>query len=289
MITTRLKGGLGNQLFQYAAGLAMALKFKDTLSLDITGYEEGGQAKFDTLRKYRLFPFAISGNVAVQEEALRARNPYGIVSRVLRVFNQKILRKFYLDFDPDIFEKKRTYIEGFFQSEKNFIDIGNVIRKEFTLKKEFESAAFQTKKNSIVNDAASVAVHIRRGDYVKDKVTNSYFGTCSKEYYVEAIQYMNSKVKDPTLYFFSDDIEWVKQEFKDVGKAVFVSDGTLEDYEELILMSLCSHNIIANSSFSWWGAWLNRNEAKIIVAPKKWLNVVPDPQPNLIPSSWIRL
>ncbi len=143
-------------------------------------------------------------------------------------------------------------------------------------------------KNKI-DASKSISVHIRRGDYANDKVTNTYFGTCPLEYYKQAMDYMRSKVNNPIFYFFSDDIEWVKKEFNEDENFVFISNPKLQDYEELILMSQCSHNIIANSSFSWWGAWLNDNPAKLVVAPKKWMRVESNLQPNLIPEGWVRM
>lgn len=288
MIIVRLKGGLGNQMFQYVAGLRMATLYQEPLSLDVTGYEDGGQAKFDTLRKYRLGAFKLSATVATNEDAMKARNPFGIISKVIRAYNQKILKRFYTDYEPDFFTKRHAYIEGFFQSEKNFGDVQDAIREEFQLKKEFEGEEYLRAKSKI-DPKRGISVHIRRGDYANDKVTNSYFGTCSIDYYKEAIEYMSSKVESPLFYFFSDDIDWVKKEFGKNDNYIFMSNGGLQDYEELILMSCCSHNIIANSSFSWWGAWLNRNQEKIVIAPKKWLNVSADRQPKVVPDSWITM
>ena len=288
MIYARLKGGLGNQMFQYVAGLRMASMYKDTLKLDVTGYEEGGQAKYDTLRNYRLKAFTLSSEVATSEEALRARNPYGIVSKVLRRIDQSVFKNTYSDYHPEYFAKKHRYVEGYFQCEKNFGEVKEKIREEFKLKKEYESKEYSELKK-IIQATTGVSVHIRRGDYAKDKITNAYFGTCSIEYYKQAMNLIREKVDSPIFYFFSDDIEWVKSEFGRKEEYVFVSNPKLEDYEELLLMSTCAHNIIANSSFSWWGAWLNANPHKIIVAPKKWLNVEPNPQPNIIPEGWITI
>lgn len=186
------------------------------------------------------------------------------------------------------FTKKRKYIEGYFQSEKNFQDIRNKARDEFSLKPEFQTEVFLAEKNKIDKEK-SVSVHIRRGDYVTDKKTNSFHGTCSKDYYERGMEIVKSKVDAPLFYFFSDDIEWVKNEFGDHPSFYFVSNPKLEDYEELTLMSTCAHNIIANSSFSWWGAWLNQNKNKIVIAPKRWVNIEPNPQPNILPEGWIAI
>ena len=288
MIITRLKGGLGNQMFQYVAGLRMANIYDENLKLDVTGYDEGGQAKFDTLRKYRLMAFNLSSGLANNKEAMKARNPLGIISRLIRVFNQKILNRFYIGYEPTFFTKRHAYVEGFFQSEKNFGNLQNKVREESQLKKEFEGEEYTRAKNKIDPDK-SVSVHVRRGDYANDKVTNSYFGTCSIDYYKKAMDYVASKVESPLFYFFSDDIDWVKNEFGEKDNYIFISNGILQDYEELMLMSYCSHNIIANSSFSWWGAWLNVNLHKIVIAPKEWLQVSLEKQPKIVPDSWIKM
>lgn len=303
MIITKLKGGLGNQMFQYAMGLAVASKNNEELKLDATGYDDIRYINADTPRQYRLFPFNISGSVSAPEEVSKLRNPFGIFSKALRFFKQRILKKYYIDYNPSFFKKNHKYIEGYFQSEKNFLEVKDKIIKEFTLKKEFESEEFLMEKNKILgvkndedvrrqqsedsNEMKSVSVHIRRGDYINDEKTKNFHGICFKEYYEKAMEIIKSKIDLPIFYFFSDDIEWVKKEYGMKENFVFVSNGKLQDYEELILMSSCTHNIIANSSFSWWGAWLNQNKNKIVIAPKKWVNIEPNPQPNIIPEGWV--
>lgn len=288
MIITKLKGGLGNQMFQYAIGLAVATRYRETLKVDATGYDDPRYVHANTPRTYRLFAFNLSGGVATKEEVEKYRNPFGIISKILRAFEQRILRKNYVDYSPSFFKKKHSYIEGYFQSEKNFLEVIDRIRKEFTLKKEFESELFLKEKNNI-NKEKSISVHIRRGDYAEDEKTKNHHGGCSSEYYKQAMDLVSSRVASPVFYFFSDDIQWVKKEFGERENFVFVSDERLEDYEELMLMSYCAHHIIANSSFSWWGAWLNPNPHKIVVAPKKWVNIEPNPQPNVIPDKWVSI
>lgn len=286
MIMVKLKGGLGNQMFQYATGLFLASKNNEELKLDVTGYEDPRHANSDTPRKYRMYAFNLSGNVATSEEAFKARNPYGIFSKGLRFFNQRILKKYYKDYDSKFLKKSHKYVEGYFQSEKNFLPIADKIRREFTIKNESED--FHVEKNKI-DKTKSVSVHIRRGDYVNDKATSNYFGLYSKEYYEKAMALMELKIEAPIFYFFSDDINWVKGEFGEQSNFNFISNTKLEDYEELMLMASCSHNIIANSSFSWWGAWLNPNPNKLVIALKKWVNANPDPHLNIIPEVWTRL
>lgn len=286
MIVTKLKGGLGNQMFQYAAGLAVSLAWNEELKLDIIGYDDPRYVHANTPRQYRMFPFRLSASIATVSEVEKSRNPLGIISKLLRAFNQRVLRKYYVDYDASLFKKRNNYLEGYFQSEKNFINTKDRVLKEFTLKKE--SDVFMTEKNKI-DRMNGVSVHIRRGDYVSDQKTKSTHGVCSEEYYKQAIDLMRTKVKAPIFYFFSDDIEWVKKEFGENADFKYVSNPKLEEYEELMLMASCAHNIIANSSFSWWGAYLNQNPNKIVIAPKKWVNKEPDPHPNIVPEGWVRL
>ena len=288
MITVRLKGGLGNQMFQYATGLAIASMRGQELKLDATGYDDPRVINSDTPRKYGMCAFNLSGGIAAIDEVSKARNPYGIFSKALRFFNQKVLKKYYADYNPGFFRKSNKYIEGYFQSEKNFADVKEKVIREFTLKKEFVSDVFLAEKNKI-DKIKSVSVHIRRGDYVSDPKTNSTHGVCSKEYYERAMGLIRSKIESPIFSFFSDDIEWVKKEFGEHSDFRYVSSPNLKEYEELILMSLCAHNIIANSSFSWWGAYLNQNPNKIVIAPKKWVNIESNPHPNIILEWWMRI
>lgn len=288
MIITKLKGGLGNQMFQYAVGRAVALSCGRELKLDATGYDDPRYINADTPRQYRLFPFSLSATVATPEEVIKSKYPYGIFSKAERFVNLRLLKRHYLDYEPNIFKKNNQYIDGYFQSEKNFLNAKNEIVQELTLKKEFESAVFLVEKNKIDKEK-SVSVHIRRGDYVNDPKTQAAHGACSREYYKQAMNLMTEKIENPIFYFFSDDIEWVKKEFGEHADYKYVSNPKLEDYEELMLMASCAHNIIANSSFSWWGAYLNKNPEKIVVAPKKWVNIVPDPHPNIVPEGWIRM
>lgn len=288
MIIVKLKGGLGNQMFQYATGLAVASAQGEELKLDVSGYNDPRYVNANTPRQYRMFPFNLSAGVATITEVEKARNPLWFFSKILRAFNQRILKKHYVDYDPKLFKKRCNYIEGYFQSEKNFIEIKDKVLKEFTLKKEFESEIFLAEKNRI-DKIKGVSVHIRRGDYVSDPKTKSAHGVCSKDYYEKAMSIMRSKIESAVFYFFSDDIEWVKKEFGTHADYIYVSRPSLVEYEELMLMSSCAHNIIANSSFSWWGAYLNQNKHKIVIAPKKWVNREPDPHPSIIPEGWIRI
>ena len=134
----------------------------------------------------------------------------------------------------------------------------------------------------------AVSVHVRRGDYVNNKNANAFHGVCSPEYYRKAIELIAKRVDSPKYFVFSDDIEWVKEHIE-IPNAVFVSQKDIADHEELVLMSKCKHAIIANSSFSWWGAWLNANPNKLVIAPKQWVSDSRVNTVDAIPAEWVRI
>ena len=304
MVITRLKGGLGNQMFQYACGRALALRNNDSVKIDISGYTS--RNGIDTPRLYALGPFNIHADIATPDEVRAFRYRYGIFSKANRFIGEKVFRQFHISFNPKIIHKTGdVYLDGFWQSEKYFLDKQEVIRTDLSLKQSLTSAA---QKIADMIDAApvSISLHVRRGDYVKDRATNLYWGTCSPEYYDTAIKIMIEKVAKtaaaPIFFIFSDDIEWVKTAIAIPYKTVYVSDtsvttaagsktqgATIPDFNELILMSKCSHNITANSSFSWWGAWLNRNPEKIVISPQRWNATDERNYRHITPPSWIRI
>ena len=288
MILVKLKGGLGNQMFQYACGRALSLKNKDTLKLDITGYVNGSTT--DVARYYSLSHFNIEETIASAYDIQKTKYPHGLISKAQRAFRTKVRREFYIGFNTDVLTQKGdAYLNGFFQTEKYFKEVENTIRSDFSLKKMFGKTASITSKK-IKEDQSSISLHVRRGDYISHPVSRQYNGTCSLEYYTKALELIVSKIgRDITVFIFSDDIEWVKKNMPLPYRAEYVSSPDIPDYEELILMSQCQHNIIANSSFSWWGAWLNKNPDKIVIAPKRWTLKDPRQYRDITPTSWIRI
>jgi hypothetical protein len=298
MIIVALKGGLGNQLFQYACGKALALRTNNAFALDISGY--GKNLNSDTPRYYTLSKFNVDfAKIASDEEIRRCKYPYDIFSKSWRLIKAKILRKFYISFNERFFKKinrldskKDIYLDGFWQTEKYFIDKADIIRKDFTLKDPLSPGAQEILNmiNGRENDLPSVSIHVRRGDVVRDAKTNPYYGICTPEYYTEALDYMKKELGEFKVFVFSEDTEWVRKNISIFQPTVFVSDVKgIKDYEELVLMSKCDHNIIANSSFSWWSAWLNENKNKIVVTPSEWITRGKWHHKDTIPLSWIRL
>lgn len=283
MIIINLKGGLGNQMFQYAFGRAFSIKNDVEVKLDISGYP------LQSIRSYRLSAFNIKESIARDDEVREYKYPFGIFSKGWRFFNQRILRDFKMDYEPKLLEYiEHGYIDGFFQSEKYFLKIKEILLREFTLLEPLSPEAAKSAEK-IKGTSLSVSLHVRRGDYASDPVIRMRLGLCPLEYYTEASEMISSGFPEATFFIFSDDIEWTKENLHIPYPVVYVSSPEIKDYEELHLMSLCHHNIIANSSFSWWGAWLNLNPNKIVIAPKKWTNAIPDDHPNIIPESWTRI
>lgn len=292
MIITHLTGGLGNQMFQYAIGRKLSCMHKVPLKLDISGFKEY------TLRTYRLSHFAIPADFAsgFDIENVKFNNRTGLLrvldSLALR-FQPNYLRNVYKEphfpYDPNILKcKNHVYLEGYWQTEKYFKDIEETIRRDFTFVGDPDPRN-KTMADQI-RESESVSIHVRRGDYITNPTTNAYHGTCSEDYYKKAIQIIKNRVHQPQFFIFSDDPTWVREHLDTGYPTVFVDfNGPYKDYEDLRLMSLCQHHIIANSSFSWWGAWLCQNTEKIVIAPKKWFNKPDINTQDLIPDTWIRV
>ncbi len=286
MIIVRLNGGLGNQMFQYVLGKRLSLKNEDSLKLDISDLEKRGK---DSIRSYKLHFFNIVASIATHDEINPLRCPAGVFSKAIDFFEKKVFRKFHIGWEPEILEKKGDiYVDGFWQSYKYLEGIEDSIRSDFTLKHGLSERG--EKIVDTMHNVHAISVHIRRGDYVSDAKTNTYHGTCSPAYYKEAINFFNKKITSPVFFVFSDDITWVKSNMDFLGnEVVYVSQENIPDYEELILMSKCKHHIIANSTFSWWGAWLNPYKDKMVVAPRQWYKKDANRAKDLLPPEWVRL
>jgi hypothetical protein len=292
MIIVNLKGGLGNQMFQYACGRALSLRNGEILKMDISGFARTSTS--DTPRVYSLSEFNIASNtIASEKEIQKLKYPYSIISKGWRFIKAKISREGNIGWNKHIFSKTGTvYLDGFWQTEKYFSDCKNTIRQEFTLKNPLGSEA-RVIAGKVGTDrvsplSPSVAIHIRRGDVARDAKKNLYYGICTTEYYANALAYMAKRLGNFRVFIFSDDIDWVKENML-INQPVTYISGKMTDCEELILMSMCNHAIIANSSFSWWGAWLNKNPQKIILAPKEWITKAHYRHKDTVPPSWIRI
>lgn len=260
MITVRVNGGLGNQMFQYATARALATKYHTDLILDINEFD-----RYE-LRNFELDKFKIRASIV---------NKNYLVKKIFKKLNlTKLVPNYYLEkslkYDSELNNcTKNAYLEGYFQNERYFKLIRDELLVDFIIKDSLSSYTHEL-KNLIENSKNSVSLHIRRGDYISNNQTNSTHGTCSLEYYDKAIGYIKNQIGDLKIFVFSDDVEWSKENLKYDNIYFVEADKNKIPHEDIYLMSLCNHNIIANSSFSWWGAWLNNNNEKIVIAPKRW-------------------
>ncbi len=190
-------------------------------------------------------------------------------------------------FDTTVFSKNNSYFDGFWQTEKYFIEIADELRKEITLISPL-SIYSQGIKDEI-QKVNAVSMHVRRGDLISDPNMASIHGSCSIEYYKKAIIEITNRVSMPHFFIFSDDYEWAVENFKFLKYPyTCINNSADKNYEDLILMSLCKHHIIPNSSFGWWGAWLNPSKDKVVVAPKQWFaNAPKNNTRDLLPSNYV--
>ncbi|HEX9650252.1 MAG TPA: alpha-1,2-fucosyltransferase [Cyclobacteriaceae bacterium] len=267
MIIQRLRGGLGNQLFQYAAGKALAEIHDTSYKLDLYYYKKHPYRTFD------LENFNIPIEIATRKEvhSFTGQNP---VARFLNKYEnyfhcpKVFVQPHYHYYNHFLKLPNNLYLSGYWQSEKYFIRIRDKVLNWFTLKHPLDKRNTDLIEKMKTNQ--SISVHVRLGDYTH-KNYNEFFGEMDSSYFSKAIQIMLDKVKDPAFYIFSEDLQWCKERLNLPETSVFISHNKgRESYKDLILMSACKNNIIANSTFSWWGAWLNPNKDKVVIAPAKW-------------------
>lgn len=280
----RMTGGLGNQMFQYALYLKLCSMGKKVKFDDMTEYEEADA------RPVMLWVFGIDYQRASRKEINEITDGFLKLSHRIRrkLFGRKSLEYHEKDcnFDHQVLEREPAYLTGYFQSEKYFKDIEDQVRSAFVFSdhilKELKDEERQRLNGylSRIENSVSVAVHVRRGDYLTtDQV---YGGICTEDYYRRAIVTVLERFPDAVFYVFSNDLPWVRawipglcRELNCLEEDRFVAvEGTTEDtgYLDMFLMSRCKHYILANSSFSWWGAWLNPSGDKLVTAPSKWFN-----------------
>tara|TARA_B100000768_G_scaffold171231_1_gene178340 strand:- start:1075 stop:1929 length:855 start_codon:yes stop_codon:yes gene_type:complete len=284
MIYTRIRGGLGNQLFQYSAARSLADNLGVSLELDISEYNEISPFKM-SLNEFNVRGQYFTNKVKKIHEGTKKSFFYNIFKK-----NKNTFKEHGLMFDNRLFSKPdETYLKGYWQSEKYFQNNKIDILKDLS----FSTSPNKINKHFLneINNITSVSLHIRRGDYLSNSTYNNIYGICDLTYYYKAIDYLiNQLGNNIKVFIFSDDIYWVSKNFKlPVKTQIIKHNSSQNSHEDLRLMSNCKHNIIANSSFSWWGAWLNKYPNKIVIAPKKWFADKNKNNPDILPSNWIRL
>jgi hypothetical protein len=286
MIIVKLIGGLGNQMFQYAAGKALSLKNGVPLKIDLSFLNKDPNGQY-TKRELELKGFDLSLDIATQEETTRFKQnftnylaltfpgifPYYYAKEVGTPYHASFQRF-----------PKNTLLDGFWQSELYFKNYFTAIREAFRFKEETIA-----KNNDIaqkMKTVRSVSLHVRRGDYVSNALANKFHGLCTPSYYQEAVKFIQG-TGPVELFIFSDDIDWCKQHSRFDVHVHYMQTG--DAFSDLYLMTQCQHHVIANSSFSWWGAWLNPSPEKIVVAPKNWFQESSINTNDIVPKGWVKL
>lgn len=295
MICVSLNGGLGNQMFQYAVGRYLAIKLDATLVFDTSTYQNIKYRK--TRRTLALNVFDVKINEASHEQLILLKPKcYKFLNAVKMNLNLGGLQttKYFIEngFEYNVNIEKvsnNCYLVGYWQSYRYFNVIETVIRSDFQFKQPIIG------NNEIlmgkIRESNSVGVHVRRGDYVKNSF-HGLHGALGLDYYQRAIEYIKEIIKDPTYFIFSDDPDWTKSNLIIDSPCYYVSDNVGDkSYIDMQLMVSCKHLIIANSSFSWWAAWLNDRPSSIIIAPENWFNAeeLNSRTVDLLPKNWIKL
>ena len=268
MITVKLKGGLGNQMFQYALYRAFDLRGEIACIDDFTYFNRQSppphlvyHLDIFNLKYRKMDPTKMPSYIV---------NPNSLLFRVFHKYGcgpSLFFEKSASKYDATVFDErnKNKYFEGYWQTERYFVDFKETIKKDFQYVGEWTPE--NKKYREMMQNSNSVCIHIRRGDYLKH---SAYTGICTEHYYKHAIDYIKSQVSTPRFFVFSNDLEWCKSIFGKEDNVVYIEGNDVEhSYMDMILMTFCKHHVIANSSFSWWGAWLGP-EGGITVAPFKW-------------------
>ncbi len=285
MIISHIIGGLGNQLFQFAAGRCLADVNHTDLKLDLSAYKDYSLRNFDLQQLDIKLAFPTANEIS---SLLPSHNFEKAFQYLKSPRKRTYYREKYFHFDPDFFRLgNNVYLKGYFQSEKYFLPSRHLIRKEL----RFQSSLTMNLATMAarLKNTNSCSIHIRRGDISNNNESLDYHGNLSMDYYHAALQKLNAVHSNIEYFLFSDDIEWAKQNFIIPSDNYLSGKVSTNHIEDLYLMSQCRHHIIANSSFSWWGAWLNDNPDKTVIAPLNWFNNGPTDTQDLIPDGWIRV
>lgn len=296
MIIVRLQGGLGNQMFQYSAGARLAWRHNTTLHLDLSWFTH--QAKGVARRRYELGHFSIPAHLDGAHH-VRASGLvyYGRLGKVIAHIRTKLLPNRFTVLRETMFgghlsdalqAPDNSYLIGYWQSEAYFRDIRRHIHRAFTINMDPDEAKTKTLRE--ISSCEAVSVHVRRGDYVSDAAINQIHGVLTREYYLRAAEYIASRITRPHFFVFSDDPAWCHENLRfDHPMSVVTNNVSDTGRGDMRLMSACRHHIIANSSFSWWGAWLNPSATKIVVAPQHWFRDPSRATGDLFARGWFTL
>ena len=259
-------------MFEYALYLSLRAKGKRVKIDDVSDYRTPDR------RPVQLSVFDADYERASEDEVIRytdsSLSPLSRIRRKLTGRKSLLYRERDMEYDETVFERDPVYLTGFFQSEKYFADVKEEVRRRLTFSERVKAELPESGREILTRIEAgpSVSVHVRRGDYLHASHNGMYEGICTLDYYRKAMAQIREKEPEAVFFLFSNDMEWTKEHL--AGPDCVPVEGGSEEkgYLDLYLMSRCRHNIIANSSFSWWGAWLNDNPEKQVIAPARWIN-----------------
>jgi len=291
-----LTGGLGNQMFIYAFCIGLRHRGEKTVLFvprdnNSKGYGDQGYEldKLFDIQEFEDWKSRIQTTCLKQYSNFIRLFPAKFKASLFRYVGMEMVKvPENFIFYPSIFEftHKHQLFMGTWQSEQFFDGAASLVRESFQFKQTLLSS-LTVELSASMQLENSVSIHIRRGDYLSDQYSSGFAGVCTDEYYRAAMDYIQSKIESPRYYVFTDDKEWVKESFR-LDNAVYVLHNTgIDSWQDMYLMSQCKHNIIANSSFSWWGAWLNTNSNKMVIAPKKWWRLFE--KDDVVPDNWVRI
>ncbi|MDB5813272.1 MAG: hypothetical protein JWN23_389 [Rhodocyclales bacterium] len=290
-VIVALKGGLGNQLFEYAAGLALASRRGAELVLDVSSFSD------PRARHFALGPFELPERI--QQRAFRFWSRGGFCDAVLRRLSRRFgwtrggvpvhYENSSRGFDDSVLTLEAPILlDGYFQSEQYFCDYAALLRERLSVPRHLHEASRQLMH--LIRACDAICIHVRRGDYISNPVANQFHGLCGMDYYRRGVELVAEKLGAPHCFVFSDDPQWVRENMSLPFPTTVVDiNGEDQAHQDLWLMAACRRFVIANSSLSWWGAWLSSHIDKQVVAPKQWFKGSTQDTSELVPADWIRV
>ncbi len=294
MILVKLRDGLSNQMFQYAAARRLAAVHGTSVRIDTSWYDNIPAGV--TQRSYELDKLRITGTQASRWETIgtdgvRHSPLYEVPVALFRKIRPRyrFVGERHFHFDSQILDlSDNVCLFGYWVSEKYFLDADEIVRREYMLRSL--PSAENERWLGRLRESESVALHVRRGDYVSNPANSEAQGTCDPDYYRRCIASMRRRLHDPVFFVFSDDLNWARDNLPLSGDTDYVDHNSgKQSCEDLRLMSSAQHNIIANSGFSWWGAWLNSNKGKVVIGPRRWMKDPTYQTHDVLPADWISM
>ncbi|MBF2096862.1 MAG: alpha-1,2-fucosyltransferase [Gloeomargaritaceae cyanobacterium C42_A2020_066] len=294
MIIVCIRGGLGNQMFQYAAGYSLSQRTGSSLKFDVSYFTR--KSKEGNTRSYALNALGINRPFSSKMDLglilvhylfrTITSGKYGSQENRSYLFKEQFNRRF----DSRFLEIQTPVIlKGYWESYKYFECYSENLRKEFLFPPLNQSGDLWWQSEILGSTSATVGVHIRRGDKVPKGDPVKEYDLLQKKYYQEAMAIISSKMNDPVFFIFSDDIQWCRDNITPQSTTHYVSlQNEKKPWIDMYLLHLCQHNVIGNSTFSWWAAWLNQNPGKIVIAPTWFSRFEPSPY-DMYPPDWIVL